>query len=360
MRVEDDHGPGARPPVEYATPAQDEGAWRETIDSVAPDLGYRTAVFLRVASVRPADDVSVPALEVPYRLLAERPYLVRVASHNPHLGADLLRASRLVPLYDELAAAVVVGDEDGLPADGMVELLIEPIVPGPGWLELNASLGVDLVPAASLGWVAAAPPGAREGAAEDELPSARPTPPAAALALVPVDPIAEAAVRAYAVVREDGRMETGVRLRLLGHLRAIAPDEPRLAEHEGIALYELGRDEEAGRVLASIPLDTLGAEGRATSVAAILRQGRLPDPLERVRIADLSRPDTFRLVLDASAALPAADQVRLAEFVVGRLLSDDRAADWLGKLVERPLPAEALGRLKALWADLDPGREDER
>jgi len=68
-------------------------------------------------------------------------------------------------------------------------------------------------------------------------------------------------------------------------------------------------------------------------------------------MADLSRTDSFRMVLDASEALTAPDQVRLTEFAVGRLLSDDRAASWLAELARRPLPADALRRLNELAAD---------
>jgi hypothetical protein len=70
-------------------------------------------------------------------------------------------------------------------------------------------------------------------------------------------------------------------------------------------------------------------------------------------MADLSRPRGFRAVLDASAALPAAEQVRLTEFVVGRLLSDDRAAAWLAELAGRGLPPEPARRLEELAANVD-------
>jgi len=344
FRVEDEPSP-VRPPVEYATAGQDERTWRETIERLAPDDDYRAAVFLRVASVGPADEAAGPPLEPPYRFLTERPYLVHVASYNPHLDPDALRDARLVALYDELATAVVVDPGAGVPADGAIDVLVAPIVGGPGWLELNVGLGVDLVPAASLGWVAevptaAGPPG-----------SAAQQPVTGVFALQGSDPIAEAAVRAYALVAEEGGLDAGLRLRLLGHLRAIAANEPRLVEREAIVLYELERYDEARRVLSAMPLDTLGADGRATLVAATLRAGRLPDPIDRIRMADLARADSFRMVLDASEALTAPDQVRLTEFAVGRLLSDDRAASWLAELARRPLPADALRRLNELAAD---------
>jgi len=349
FRVEDEPSP-VRPPVEYATAGQDERTWRETIERLAPDDDYRAAVFLRVASVGPADEAAGPPLEPPYRFLTERPYLVHVASYNPHLDPDALRDARLVALYDELATAVVVDPGAGVPADGAIDVLVAPIVGGPGWLELNVGLGVDLVPAASLGWVAevptaAGPPG-----------SAAQQPVTGVFALQGSDPIAEAAVRAFAVVRVEGCLDVGARLRVLEHLRAIAPAEPRLAEEAGITMYEAGRHPEAEAILASIPLDALGAEGRATLVSAGLRGGQLPEPTERIRIADLSRPDTFDRVLDASAALPPVEQVRLSTFVVERLLSDDRAADWLAALVERPLPETSLRELLGLWVAVDPVR----
>jgi len=48
--------------------------------------------------------------------------------------------------------------------------------------------------------------------------------------------------------------------------------------------------------------------------------------------------------------------VRLSTFVVERLLSDDRAADWLAALVERPLPETSLRELLGLWVAVDPVR----
>lgn len=312
-----------RPPADYAEPSEDGDAWRRTIERLAPDDDYAAAVFLRVAAVRPADDDAAPPLEPPYRLRAERPYLVRVASYNPHLDTDELAATRLVPLYDELATAVVARAGGVVPADGTLDLLLSAIVGGPGWLELDVSLGVELVPAASLGWVADAVPGGAR------------LPRDLAKVVAPDDPVAEAAVRAYAVVTESIPPDPGLRLRLLEHLRTIAPAEPRLVEAEGIALYGLGRDEEARRSLASIGLDELGAVGRATLLAAGLRQGRLPEPIERVRMADLARPEILRLVLDASDGLSADDRARLTEFVVGRMLSEERAAAWLREMSSR-------------------------
>lgn len=356
FRVEDER-PDERPLVAYVDDGEDELAWRDTVAHVAPNDDYRSAVFVRVAAVRPADDTSATPLVPPYRLRAERAYLVRLASYNPHLDAEALSPARLVPVYDQLATAVVVDASGGIPRDGTIDVLMAPIVGGPGWLELNVSLGVDLLPAASLGWVAdalpaAAVPGVGEAAAGAVLP---------ALGLEPPDPIAESAVRAYAVVHDAGT-DAGLRLRVLRYLRDIAPGEARLAEAEAIALSELGRYEDAATILAATPLDVLSAEGRATLLASILRTGVLPEPIERVRMADLSRPSGFRAVLDASAALPPAEQVRLTEFVVGRLLSDDRAAAWLAELASRGLPTESTRRLEALAADvdLDLGEEGER
>jgi hypothetical protein len=344
---------GARPPVEYADAGDDEHSWRETIERLAPDADYRAAVFLRIAAVRPAENGG-PPVEPPYRLRVERPYLVQVASHNPHLDAEAIAAARLVPLYDELATAVVIDHAAGLPRDGAIDVLVAPIVGGPGWLELNVSLGVDLVPAASLGWVAEGQPS--EVAEEPAAAEASAPPP---LRLEPSDPLAEAAVRALAVAVDSG-MEPGQRVRLLRQLRTIAPGESRLAEAEALALYDLGRFEDARAILGDVPLDTLGAEGRATLLSAILRTTGLPEPLERVRMADLSRPESFRLVLAASRSLPPAEQVRLSEFVVGRLLADDRAAAWLSEVMSRELPPEARAQMARLAADLESDEEGTR
>jgi hypothetical protein len=347
FRVEDER-PGERPPVAYLDDGDDERAWRDTVAHVAPSDDYRGAIFVRVAAVRPADDAAATPLDPPYRLRAERAYLIRLASYNPHLDAEALSQARLVPVYDELATAVVVDASGGVPRDGTIDVLMAPIVGGPGWLELNVSLGVDLIPAASLGWVAdALPAAAMPGATERPEGAIMP-----ALGLEPPDPVAESAVRAYAVVHDAGT-DAGLRLRLLRYLRVIAPDEARLNEAEAIALSELGRYEDAATILSATPLDVLSAEGRATLLASILRTGVLPEPIERVRMADLSRPPGFRAVLDASAALRPAEQVRLTEFVVGRLLSDDRAAAWLAEVASRGLPTESTRRLEALAADID-------
>ncbi len=171
------------------------------------------------------------------------------------------------------------------------------------------------------------------------------------------DPIAEAAVRAYGVAVESG-LAAERRLELLRHLRALAPAESRLAEAEAIALYELGRYADARSTLADVPLDSLGADGRATLLAATLRTSGLPEPLERVRMADLSRPSVFGLVLEASAALPPGAQVRLTEFAVRRLLADDRAAAWLRAVAARELPAPERARLAGLARELDARGED--
>jgi hypothetical protein len=277
----------------------------------------------------------------------EHPYLVRLASLNPHLPADSLREARVVPVRDELATAVVV-DQGPLPADGTLDVLISPIVAGPGWLELDVTLGTDAVAATSLGWVA-----------EGEAPAAAAAETASAgmldVPFAPSDPIADGAVRAYAVAEEAG-MAPQLRLRLLAELRAMAPEEPRLAEAEGLARYDAGEYEHARTTLTGLPADSLSPRGRATLVAAVLRDGRLPEPIERVRLAGVWRPESARIVLDASEALDAADQLRLAEFVAGQLLSEERASDWYATISQRELGAAILGRVLERWASFDPER----
>jgi hypothetical protein len=365
FRVEEDRQATAgadRPPVAYAEPAEDERAWRDTVGTLATDEDYRAAVFLRVASMRAADDTRARQLESPYRLAVERAYLLRVASLNPHLSADSLREARVVPLYDELATAVVLDETSSLPADGVTDILVSPIVPGPGWLELDVAVGLDVIAAASVGWVAegAGATTAREPepddveAPEDELDETG-LPTALELPFAAIDPVAEAAVRAYAIA-EEAAMPPPLRLRLLGELRAMAPDEMRLVEAEGLALYDAGDYDVARTTLAALPLDTLGPRGRATLVAATLRGGHVPDPIDRVRMADLWRAEGARVVLEASAALPPAEQVRLATFVAGQLLSEERASDWYAAVAERPLPAADFERLFAGWSLIDRDR----
>ena len=351
FRTEDDHparGADARPPVAYADPAEDERAWRASIAELAGDDDYRAAVFLRVASIRAADDAAARSLESPYRLGVERAYLIRVASLNPHLSAEALRDARLVSVCDELATAVVLDEPETVPADGVMDVLISPIVAGPGWLELDVALGPEIIAATSVGWVAE-----RAAAADEGTPASSPEPLEPPFA--PPDPIAEAAIRAYAVA-EDAGMAPALRIRLLAELRAMAPDEPRLAEAEGLARYDAAEYDVARAGLAALPLDALGPRGRATLVAATLRGGQVPEPIERVRMADLWRPEAAELVLEASAALPAAEQVRLAEFVAANLLSEERASDWYATVAERELPPDVRARLLERWADIDADR----
>lgn len=342
-------GAPTRPPVTYADPAEDERAWRDTIAQLAPDEDYRTAVFLRVASIRGADEAVARTLEPPYRLGVERAYLVRLASFNPHLTAEALRGARLLPVYDELATAVVLDDKQAIPDDGALDVLVSPIVAGPGWLEFDVALGLDVVAATSVGWVAEGGMAIRPDDDASALPEVLELP------FAPPDAVAEAAVRAYAVA-EEARLAPELRLRLIAELRAIAPEELRLAEGEGLARYEAGDYEDARTMLAALPPDALGVRGRATLIAAILRTGSLPDPIERVRIADLWRPEAAALVLAASAALSPEDQLRLAGFVAGNLLSEERASDWYGAVSGRDLPAPALARLLDRWSEIDPER----
>jgi hypothetical protein len=219
----------------------------------------------------------------------------------------------------------VVDEPPSVPADGMVDVLVSPIVPGPGWLELDVALGLEVVGATSLGWVAEGAGAAPGGHAERPEPAEVAEP--LELPFPPPDPIAEAAVRAYAIAAE-AQLPPNLLLRLLGELRTVAPDEARLAEAEGLARYDASEYEAARATLDELPLDALGPRGRATLVAATLRLGRLPDPIERVRMADLWRPETAALVLDASAGLSPDDQLRLADFVGRNLLSEERAQDW--------------------------------
>jgi hypothetical protein len=136
-------------------------------------------------------------------------------------------------------------------------------------------------------------------------------------------------------------------LRLLAELREMTPSEPRLAEAEGIARYETEDWEAARATLAGLPLDALGPRGRATLVAATLRLGHVPEPIERVRMADLWRPEASDLILAASAGLSPDDQLRLADFVGRNLLSEERAWAW---------DATVRGRLGLL----DRGTTEER
>lgn len=360
---DDERDPAAEPaPVEYADAAHDERAWRRTIERLVHDDDYARAVFLRVGSVRPADETAGPPLDPPYHLTADRAYSVCLVSYNPHLDDDFRSDARFVPFHDELSTAVVLDDPKELPADGTVELMLEPIVAGPGWLDLHVSRGADLLLAARLGWTAGPAPAAAERPPAVERPPAAPPErePVAATgaiemtAAAPPDlRLSDAALRAYRLVR-DGSAD--VRLALLDELLELVPRDTRLRERRGVVLHELGRHEEALRELETIALDTLGRDGRAACVAARLRLGRLPDPIERIRVADLTDDATFTQVLEASAGLPPEAQLRLTEFAVERLLSDDRAGRWLEALVERPFPRDALRRLVELWQYVDPLR----
>jgi hypothetical protein len=61
-------------------------------------------------------------------------------------------------------------------------------------------------------------------------------------------------------------------------------------------------------------------------------------------------------VLEASAALDPADQLRLADLVAGQLLSEERASDWYAAVAGRPLPPDIRASVIERWTAIDPAR----
>jgi len=372
--------PGARPPVfvERADlgrlvegAADPERAWRRIVERLARDPQYEKAIFARVASVRVAgedeagDIGSMPGLEVGVS------HVVKLVHHNPHLEPAAQAQVRLLPMVDELAASAVMAESRGL--DGpFSELLMEPMRPGRGELELHAIRGTEFLPVAWLTWEAVEAPVAEQpeiepASALDTALESAPSAPADDALVQPspvLAPISEATlarqdiaaplVRAARLVSAALPDNPSLRLEILGELREAAADDPRIMEDIGIALYQADRAAEAAQTLATVPLDALGAEGRSVLLAATMVTGKLPEPIERLALADWTQPQTFERLLAASAHLSPADIQRLTEFLIDRLLSEDRAQTWLTAVIERTLPRQVLKTLVERWQYVDP------
>jgi hypothetical protein len=69
-----------------------------------------------------------------------RTYRVEVLAYNPHLEESVLDALRLLPFPDALRVDIAT-DEVPIPADGSIELMIEPLEEGASSLEFSVTRG---------------------------------------------------------------------------------------------------------------------------------------------------------------------------------------------------------------------------
>lgn len=347
-----------------------ERAWRRIVERLSRDPHYSQAVFARIASVRILGaDNHEPLTGVP-QLDVGTSQVVTLVHHNPHLGPAAQAQIRLLPMVDELAASAVMAESRGLDG-GSLELLMEPLRPGRGELEVHAIRGTEFLPVAWLTWDAHEPAmpevEPEQSSPLDVVLESETTAPAGDALLVEAPvlaPISEAMlarqdvaaplVRAARLVAEALPDAPERRLGILSELREAAGDDPRIVEDIGIALYQAGRAEEAAKTLAAVPLDSLGSESRSVLLAATMVSGALPEPLERLALADWTQPQTFERLIDASAHLPPLAMQRLTEFLIDHLLSEDRSHTWLRAVTARTLPRQVLLALAERWQYVDP------
>ena len=352
-------------------------AWRRIVERLARNQQYERAVFARVASVTPADgDPASGSDQAIPELVLGVPYVVTLIHQNPQLTTAAQAEVRLLPVVDELAASAVMAESRGL--DGAsTQLLLEPMRIGHGELEIHAIRGSEFLPVAWVSWNAIEPPVA-VGVATTEVPEAPPdaidvvldSEPSAPQndALVQPSPVlaplseaelsrqelVQSLVRAARLVTEALPADPARRIAILEELRQATDGDPRVVEQIGVALYEDGRPADAARALAAVPLDSLGSDSRSVLLAATVMTGQLPQPLERLSLADWTQPETLGRLLAASENLEPGDLLRLTEFLVDHLLSEDRSQAWLSTVIDRPLPRQVAYRLVERWQYVDP------
>ncbi|MGD8485483.1 MAG: hypothetical protein PVH07_02480 [Chloroflexota bacterium] len=344
---------------ELTDPEQELRAWKRQIDAVSHGDGYGRVAFLRVGRV---SEVGGDPLVGPYRLVSRRTYQVDVLAYNPHLDPDTLAALRLVA-FPEPSKVEVAMDSLPIPADGPVELMLVPQDEGPASLEFSVSRGAEFWFGLELGWstVPAALP--------EPTPVAEPRPTVAASVPVPDagpeapvsspvarhDTVSSHLLRAYMLLRVPEPVDADTRLRVLDELLRTSPGHERLLEQRGIAMHELGRWQEASEQLDGLTSGVLSAEGRTMLVASWFRQGRLPDPLDRIAVADYARDEWFEMLLTASRNLTTDEQVKVASLLAQSVLTEDRASRWVSPLaMDRELPRRDRLDLLDIWQHADP------
>jgi hypothetical protein len=261
-------------------------------------------------------------------------------------------------------------DSLAIPADGVVQLMIVPQDEGPASLEFSVSRGAEFWFALELGWstlpaaaAEPAPTSERVPAAPPPVPAAPPgepvapttTKPPAAPPSIRHDATSTHPLRAYMLLRGPEPVDAERRLRVLDELLRAAPANERLVEQRGIVLHELGRWAEAADQLDGLTPAILSAEGRTMLVASWFRLGRLPQPVERIAIADYARDDWFELLLEASRELTTDEQVRVARLLAQSELAEDRASRWISPLARgEGLPRRDRLDLLDIWQYADP------
>ena len=103
-------------------------------------------------------------------------------------------------------------------------------------------------------------------------------------------------------------------------------------------------------------MDQPAPEGRAALVAGRMRRGKVPEPIRSIGLVDFAQDDHFELLLSSSGHLDATAQVEVANYLVQRVLAEDRAVRWLGAITARALPRDALRRLIEAWRYLRTGQ----
>ena len=355
-------------------PEQERNVWRKQIDAVSRAEGYARVAFLRVGGV---SEVGGDPVEPPYRLTTARTYQVDVIGHNPHLEPETLEALRLVAFPDPAQVDVAL-DAQPIPADGTIEMMLVPQDVGAAGLEFNCSRGADFWFGLELAWQTVeapsaeadeplpaldtapvagspttdgpAPETARTAAAFRAVEDDRPSAPADARS---TRDLGRHLVRGYMLLRGHSDVPPIVRLRILDELLQAAPGHDRLLEQRGIVLHELRRWVDATDTLE--PLHALSGEGRTMLIWSWFMQGRLPEPIERVKEADLSRDEWFEGLLEASTRLTTEEQVGVARLLANSVLAEDRASRWIQPLAMRDgLPRADRLALLEIWQYADP------
>lgn len=339
---------------ELTDPERELKAWKRQIDAVSNADGYARVAFLRVGAV---SEVGGTPLERPYRLARERTYELDLLAYNPHLEARTLEALHLVPFPDPTVVDVAMDDQP-IPADGTIELALDPQEEGPASLEFNVARGAEFWYALHFEWTTIAPvvieqPGTVTPA--PDLTDARAEPVAEVEAPQVRSPAGVHLLRAYQLLRGHHPVPPAIRIRLLDELLKAAPGNERLLEQRGIVLHELRQWQEAASLLDDLPSGVLSPEGRTVLVASWFMQGALPEPIDRITIADLSRDEWFTMLHEASRRLTAEEQVAVAQLLAKAVLAEDRASRWIAPLATNgELPRRDRLALFEIWQYADP------
>jgi len=336
-------------------PERELKVWKKQIDAVSNADGYARVAFLRVGAV---SEVGGATNDAPYHLAAGRTYQVDVIAHNPHLDADTLDALRLVAFPDPSLVEVEM-DSQPIPADDTIELVLVPQAEGPASLEFSVSRGAEFWFALQIDWrgVRPEPKAAVEPMVAEEVPAEQEPASGVSPETEPPTPyrVATHLLRGYMLLRGNHPVQAERRVRLLEELQRGAPESERLKEQRGIVLHELRQWPEAATLLDSLTPGVLSAEGRTLLVSAWFMQGQVPEPLERIKIADLSRDEWFEMLLEASKHLTTEEQVAVARLLANSVLSEDRASRWISPLaMEADLPRGDRLELLEIWQYADP------